>query len=1096
MKRYIRHIVGPIVFVLILGATVLYVTSAKFGRLTIDVLELATGLNIEYRAITGNILQGFRIDDYRVIFSETNSVRGKRAEIHYRFNLFMLQLPNLFEVTLFEPEITIEDRKDEKQNEERYFPGFPKIRLGLRVNVKNGQISYRNGQTYEAEGISGIVFIDFIGSRVRLIARNLSLFSEDLSLNVRAMNLDADISEEEIRLNSFRLNGTGLLLKGTGFYSFERQDASFDFEKAKIDIGKFRDLEWRLRFATGIEMGGRVDFVGSITYSKGRFVPQIRGSATGFHPLERFGFETNAASDTIWVNLFDADVFGGTLFAQLKVVNLRDVEFISNFKDVDISQFVRSAEPVLVNGYLAYETNSFVGFLSSPGEYGLGLDSVLCYGSFSESRLYLDSLFVIEDRRILQAHGQILPALDLIVRFSDFDVARFERYFPVGGHLNGSIQVSGDPSDLMGLTINTDMLAKDFSVHGFTIDDLEIKSTDFQKDNKERTLSLMLQQLQYKNYRFERTHLSVTDSSFRFTATDKTDTIFVEGILRDGLRGTICSLIVNYNRVLTRNTQMIDFDIMEGIVGNVHLALANGSLEFSRTPFMLQLTGVDLYKLSRLLGLREELRGILDLNFAQDSITMSARHIDFMGLQNGFLQLSGRYASRSIIVDSLHIHDDNAQVLDAAGVVSIEHSELTAKFQDVGVWVLAFLKNFLDKPTGLMTGQVSFHGNLDQFAFSGGGRIHDGSFGVGIIASQFDSVNTDVVFEDDRIIFSSGKGIMSPANGREMSGQWISGGGVIKLEKRFGVRNLNFDFSFVNAPIQFPPFAYGIGSGNFSMNMRDRVMHYNGNISVKEAVVPLEFGMEIEEEQGVTDESWRLNVRLRGESDIWLRNRDADIEFAGELSITKERGPVHLSGVLETDRGNYYWLNHILSITQGKVTFIPGDIIDPEVDVWAQLDTREGIKIILHLYGPISEPIFEFYTDPPGEYTEQDIVTYLNLNITWQELEQIKRGDYMSKVIPHSLLSWLEGDVSRTIRQYTGLDYFRIETPFFEADEKTKLTVGKYISRNLFVTYTYDITTFSNEFNVEYFIDDKNKIHVERDDTGEYSLQYQYRLRF
>ena len=131
-----------------------------------------------------------------------------------------------------------------------------------------------------------------------------------------------------------------------------------------------------------------------------------------------------------------------------------------------------------------------------------------------------------------------------------------------------------------------------------------------------------------------------------------------------------------------------------------------------------------------------------------------------------------------------------------------------------------------------------------------------------------------------------------------------------------------------------------------------------------------------------------------------------------------------------------------------------------------------------------------------GLLLEQDIVTFLNLNITWQELEQLKRGEYMSRIIPQSLLAWLEGDISRAIRQYTGLDYFHLETPFFEENERTKLTVGKFIARNLFITYTYDVTTFSNEFNVEYFIDDRNKIQVERDETGEYSLQYKYRLRF
>ena len=1096
MKRYFRHIVGPVAFLLILGGTVLYVTSAKFGALTLDILELITGADIEYRNISGNILQGFRLDDYRVIFSETNVVSGTRAEIHYRFNLFMLQLPNIFEITLFEPNITIAEKEDKEKAAKRDFTGLPRIRLGLRVSIKNGEITYRNERSYEASRISGIFFIDFASSGIHLVTRNLSVYSEEYALEVKSLNLDADITNESIMLNAFRLDGSGFTLKGDGSYSFEGHYARFHFEQANVDLGKFKGLGVTGSTALGVELTGRLEFVGNIAYEEGNLMPEIRGTAFGFSPFDRFGFETNAAPDTIWANIVDAEIFGGTLFAQLMVVKLNEVEFVSNFNNVNINRLIRLTEPLVVNGYLSYRESNFVGFVSSPQDSGLGLDSVLCYGSFLGSSLHLDSLFVLENGRTLQAHGSVLPGLDIGLHFSDFDVHRFAKYLPISGHLNGSIQVTGNPDDLLALSVDSDLLIRDFAANGFSVESAEIKSTDFQKDRQERTLSLVLNDLGYGDYQFERAGLSVTDSSFRFIASDKADTVLVDGILREGLRGTIYSLIVNHNRVVAKNTETIDFNIEAGTIGDVNLAFADGFLRFSRSPFLLTLSSVDLYDFTRLLGLREEMRGRMDLNFINDTITISAHNVNFMGLKNGAVEFAGRYEDMSVIVDSLHVHDDNAQVFDATGIVSVDRSELNARFRNVGVWVLAFLSKFLENPSGLMTGQVRFEGNLEEFAFSGGGRIHDGSFGVDVIASHFDSVNTDVVFEGDRINFLSGTGIMSPANGREMSGRSLSGGGVVKLEKRFGVDNLNFDFSFVDAPIQFPPFAYGRGSGNFSLNMRDRVMYYYGNITVKEAVVPLEFGMKIEEEQDVADENWRLNVRLKGERDIWLRNRDADIEFGGELSIVKESGPVHLSGVLETRRGSYYWLNHVLSITQGTVTFIPADEIDPYVDFWADLDTREATKIILHFFGPISEPIFEFYTDPPGEYTEQDIVTYLNLNITWQELEQIKRGDYISKVIPHSLLSWLEGDVSRTIRKYTGLDYFRIETPFFEADEKTKVTVGKYISRNLFVTYTYDITTFSNEFNVEYFIDDKNKIHVERDETGEYSLQYQYRLRF
>jgi len=111
-------------------------------------------------------------------------------------------------------------------------------------------------------------------------------------------------------------------------------------------------------------------------------------------------------------------------------------------------------------------------------------------------------------------------------------------------------------------------------------------------------------------------------------------------------------------------------------------------------------------------------------------------------------------------------------------------------------------------------------------------------------------------------------------------------------------------------------------------------------------------------------------------------------------------------------------------------------------------------------------------------------------------MESIKQGNYVGEVLPRSLLAWLETGVSRQLRKYTGMDVIRIDAPFFEAGQKTKLTVGKYISRNLFITYTYDFTTFSNQFNVEYFINDKNEIMVKREETGEYSVEYQYRIRF
>ena len=1081
MKRYIRHIIGPIFFLLIMIGTALFVTSVHFGALTIDILERVSGAKITYGDLSGNVLQGFRIDRYCVKLSETDSVYGAVADIHYRFNPFMLRLPNLFEINLIEPNITIEEKQGAGG---RGFRGLPNLRFGLRINLKNGEVLYKNRNLFKVDRISGIIFIDLVGSQTRVATMNLSLESAQHSLHVRSLALDAVIDDEEVRLNSFKLSGVGIALVGSGQYNYQSRSATFDFDKGQVDLKKINKYE------------GMVDFTGTITYAQGVFLPKVRGSVKGMSPFEEFGFETNAAHDTIWVNLFDGQILGGYLFAQLRITQLKDVEFAMNFKDVDISEFLGTQGPTISSGYLSYVGNDFVGLVSSPHDSGLGLDSVFFFGTYTDSRIRLDSLFVSEGGRRLYAHGAIFPRLDLDVEFSDFDLGRLKIELPVGGVLDGSIKLTGTLRDLLGLSFTSNLSVRNMSVYGVNVDSLAMRSTDFNKDSTERDMAVTLRGLRFKGYHFSQADFRVQDSVFKFVAADDKDSIYVDGLLSTNFRGMVCSLLVSYNQVLTSSVKPIEFDILQRTLGVVNLSVADGSFFFSNVPLGMELTSIDLSRLGTLLGLKDTMSGVLDLSFVDDSIRIDAHNVHFRGLTNGVLEFAGQYSNGRIVVESLHIHDDKNQVFDAKGTLSVEHSELRSRFSNVGVWVLAFLENFLGSPDGLLTGEVSFRGNMNQFEFNGGGKIHDGSFTIDVIAAQFDSVNTDVLFEGDRIIFVSGKGLVSPKNGRMLSSQWVNGGGVVKFEERFRVDNLNFDFSFIDAPLQFPPFAYGIGSGNFSLSMRDRIMYYNGNISVKEAIVPLEFGMRIEEEQTQQDDNWRANVRLVAERNVRLRNRDADIEFGGELSITRDRGPVYLSGVLETDRGNYYWVNHILAITQGKVTFIPGDEIDPDLDFWAELDTREGVKIILHFFGPLSEPIFEFYTDPPGQYTEQDIVTYLNLNITWQELEQLKRGEYMSKIIPRSLLSWLEGDVSRAIRQHTGIDYFHIETPFFEEDEKTKLTLGKFIARNLFVTYTYDITTFSNEFNVEYFIDEKNKIQVERDETGEYNLQYQYRLRF
>ncbi len=1079
MKKFI------ILAIIAVFIIVVYIISrtVDFGAITIGILERTADIDIEYKDIQGSLFRGYRIEGYNVKLSETDSIYGEIADISYRFKPLAFRLPNLFEINLIKPTVYIKRKIGEGEGRKFTLPHF---NLGLRINIKNGKIIYENKNSYTIESISGLIFVDLIGSKIGLHTMNLSLKTKEYPVSITNATLDLRMDSKGIEAHSFKIKGNGIWLYGEGTYSFGKNQAFLKFRKAEINLQK-------LNIHKGV-----VIFSGEVEYINDKLLPKIQGTAKGLEPIDRCNFETNVFADAIWINIFDGQLLGGNLFAQVKLLDLKIWEFEANFNDVDIGKVMNSKAPIIISGFMGYKENKFVGHIKSPAEHGLGIDSLLVFGSAQKSQLFLDSLIVLEHEKTLQITGKAYPTYDLTMNFNKFNIDRFSHHIPLGGELIGACHLQGNYENLLDILFTADITVRDFSTVGIGVEKLSVKSKNCRIIDQSGSLNLILRNLSYKNQALEKLTLTLNNRNLSIDAKNINDTLHIAGVFEKNWQGTIPTLYLKYNGIETKNQKPIIFDLFNKKIGAIEISIIDGTLMGTLSPIDLHLSNGNLKKLGMLLGLKKDISGNVNFSMKEDRFSINAQEIDFVGLTNGSLTIEGEYTGKSITVESLTVSDEKQQNIHAQGYLSIENSDVNVKFNNVGAWVLPFLNNFLSKPEGILSGNITLRGNLENFMLLGTGRIENASFGIDVIAAQFDSLSSNVKFDNDRIIFETAKGKVSTMSRLRLSqaiGAEVHAGGVVKLEPRFGSKNYNFDLSFKDAPIQFLPFAYGIGSGNFSVGMKEGTSYYNGNITVKQAIVPIEFGRELEQKEAEDTDNWTMNLKIKGDRNIWLRNSDADIEFGGELYIIKEKGPLYLSGRLETRRGNYYWLNHILKITSGQVTFIPEEELDGELDFWAEMNTREGVKIILHFFGPMSEPVFEFFSEPPL-YSEQDIITYLNLNITWKELESMKQEDYVGTVLPHSLISWLESDVSRRIRKGTGIDYVRIETPFFEPEGKTKLTVGKYISKDLFITYTYDITSFANEFNVEYFIDDKNEIFIRKDEEGEYSLQYQYRIRF
>ncbi len=1081
MKKFIIPIVISLVAVVFYFAT----TKVDYGALTITFLEHTTNVGIVYEKIDGSLFRGYVIENYTVRLSETDSIYGDIADISYRFKPLNFKLPNLFEVNLLGPTIYLKQKKQTDDTREKTPFTLPRLNIGLRISMKNGTVIYEEEKIHTVEAISGLLFVDIFASKIFINTMNLSFTSPDYPVNITSANLDIRMDNKGITAQSFRIKGNGITLRGDGSYSFEEQTGSLNISTATLDLATF-DLHT-----------GSLDFSGEVVYHNKKVLPRIKGSVTGFEPIDRFGFETNVLADTILVNVFDGELWDGSFFAVAKIAGVQDWGFEANCSALDLGHILNTKIPLLTSGYLVYREKNFSGLFHSPEQYGLGIDSLVFSGAVTDSEIILDSLIVFEPDTAVIVHGLIYPTLDFSVVFHEFNIGMLSQFVPIEGELNGMCHIRGDIQQPMEISYTSQLTAHDFVIHNVRAETLTVTSSDVRISDKTGSLRCRAIQPRFGGIQLDSMTLALDNRTVMLEAQRNSDSIRIKSVFERNWQGVISSMYVLYNGVVTHSDKPIMFDIENQQIGEIEMSFVDGTLTGTLFPLSIRLTDGNLTKLGMLVGSKDTLRGNLQLTVDKDSFTIAANNVYYLDIQNGSLAITGVLKDKNIGVDSLTLTDDNNQQLFMYGTLSPEFSDLTARFSNLGTWMLPFLAQSLIDPHGLMTGEIRFQGNLEEYAFSGGGMIEQGTFGVGLIAAQIESLSSKVTFDKNRILFTDARGKISTLGKRitEENTSELQAGGYIELEPRFGMENFNIDISFRDAPIQYPPFAYGIGSGNFSVGARKRINYYNGNITAKQVIVPIEFGVQFIQEEEGAPQNWTMNLKIRGENNIWLRNSDADVEFGGEIYFVKQNAPLFISGELTTHRGYYYWLSHVLNITEGKVVFLPQEEIDAELDFWAELDTREDVTVKLHLFGLMSEPIFEFFSEPI-RYSEQDIVTYLNLNITWRELESIQQGDYVGRVLPHTLISWLEGDVSRRIRQGTGLDYFRIETPFFEPESKTRLTVGKYISKDLFVTYTYDITSFADEFNVEYFIDDKNQIVIQKDEKEEYSLQYQYRIRF
>jgi hypothetical protein len=236
-----------------------------------------------------------------------------------------------------------------------------------------------------------------------------------------------------------------------------------------------------------------------------------------------------------------------------------------------------------------------------------------------------------------------------------------------------------------------------------------------------------------------------------------------------------------------------------------------------------------------------------------------------------------------------------------------------------------------------------------------------------------------------------------------------------------------------------------------------------------------------------------LLSNLRADIDVdinrstWVRSRDYNIEVFTEapLHISRAREQFVLTGIVQTDRGEYEFMSKRFEVRRGAATFIGGPEINPTVQLVAEYEVRiparPALNIRVLVGGTLQRPRVTLESDAQPPIAQTDLLSFLAFGTESQSLLAIAGSALtaggsasgaqtlsgvgniaarrLAAVALGAAIDEAEGEAGRDL----GVDVINIrpaDIPEFNANSDwaefvlaTELEAGKYINPNTFVAF-------------------------------------------
>lgn len=385
----------------------------------------------------------------------------------------------------------------------------------------------------------------------------------------------------------------------------------------------------------------------------------------------------------------------------------------------------------------------------------------------------------------------------------------------------------------------------------------------------------------------------------------------------------------------------------------------------------------------------------------------------------------------------------------------------------------------LDQVRGRVDGRIALAGTLASPQFSGSAQLSDGGLRLRTPGVRLERVTATLA--------GTSTGQLT------VDAQAWSDGGALRIDGsidpwatpallQLTVRGDNFQ------AVRRPDAAVWI-SPELTVRLAQRELRVDGSVVVPRATItpktidqgvgPSADQVIVRRGEGAPDKLGVFaDVRLRLGDEVRFDGMGLKTQLSGAVQVIETPGaPTRARGELQLVGGRYKAYGQDLTLETGRLLFTGGALTRPAVELRATRKPREDITVGVLVRGTLEKPEFSLFSTPAMPQERQ-----LSWLVLGRALDDTAGSAADRALVADAALSlglaggeWL----AQRFGGRLGIDEISVGAKPGETSEQARLTVGKYLSPKLFISYGVALFQPGHTFRLHYDIGHGFKVQTE-----------------